>query len=74
MIDIEKEREQTIRLIERNLRNIFMAKRVLMDLGLDEADVDSFIADVGNKHNTYFKNLSKDDMAMEIIEDLSNFE
>lgn len=70
MIDIEKEKKSTIVLIQRNLRNIFMAKRVLMDLGLSEEDVDSFIADTGNEYNTHFKNLTSNEMADEIIDDL----
>jgi len=74
MIDIEKEKEQTVRIIERNLRTIFMAKRVLMDLGLREDDIDGFIADTGNNYNTYFQNLTRDEMAGEIIDDLSNFD
>ncbi len=70
MIDIEKEKKSTIVLIQRNLRNIFMAKRVLMDLGLSEEDVDSFIADAGNEYNTRFKSLTSNEMADEIIKDL----
>ena len=74
MIDLEKERENTIVLIDRNLRTIFMAKRVLMDLGLSQEDVDGFIADTGNQYNTYFQNLSKEEMAGEIVEDLLKLE
>lgn len=70
MIDIEKEKKSTIVLIQRNLRNIFMAKRVLMDLGLSEEDVDGFIADAGDEYNTHFKNLTSSEMADEIIGDL----
>jgi hypothetical protein len=70
MIDIENERKKTIVLIDRNLRTIFMAKRVLMDLGLSEEDVDGFIADTGNNYNTRFQSLSAEEMANEIIDDL----
>lgn len=71
MIDIEKERKDTIVLLDRNLKTVFMAKRVLMDLGLSEEDVDGFIADTGNTYNSKFRNLSAEEMASEIIGDLA---
>ena len=66
----EEKIESDLKVIEHHMRFIFMAKRIAIEDGVSEQDIDAFIADVGAEMQEKFMKMPYEEFRDEIRKDI----
>ena len=66
----EEKIESDLKVIERHMRFVFMAKRIAIEDGVSEQDIDAFISDIGAEMQDKYMNMPYEELREEIRKDI----